>query len=133
MRLHVAPLVHLNLGVHMDPGPHAVPDLVVWMARLAGALAGSAISLGYLLPRRRREAFLRFGVGVAAGLVFGAPAGIHMVRFLDMRDEVTRLEMNLIGATLVSLCAWSSLGIVTRLLRHHGMSIAPDDNDRRLD
>ena len=108
-------------------------DLAVWAARLAGALAGSAISLGYLLPRRKREAYLRFGVGVATGLIFGAPAGIHLVRWLEMREEVTRLEVNLIGATLVSLCAWSTLGIITRLMRHHGLSTIPDDADRRND
>lgn len=120
------------MRVHVDPAAPA-SDLVVWAARMVGALAGSAISLAYLLPRRRREAFLRFGVGVAAGLVFGAPAGIHLVRWLDMRDEVTRLELNLIGATLVSLCAWSALGIATRVMRRHGFAITPDDRDRSID
>ena len=106
-------------------------DAIVWMARVAGALAGSAISLGYLLPRRKREAFLRFGTGVVAGLVFGAPVGIHLMRFMDMQGEITRIEMNLIGATLVSLCAWSALGIASRLMRRNGLSIIPDDEDRR--
>ena len=113
--------------------PPAPTDAIVWIARVAGALAGSAISLGYLLPRRKREAFLRFGTGVVAGLVFGAPVGIHLMRFLEMRDEITRIEMNLIGATLVSLCAWSTLGIATRLMRRNGLSIIPDDEDRRTD
>ena len=110
--------------------PAEVSDVMVWVARVAGALAGSAISLGYLLPRRKREAFLRFGVGVLTGLIFGAPAGVHFVRWFEVGDEVSRIEMNLIGATLVSLCAWSGLGIVTRLMRRNGLSIIPDDRDR---
>lgn len=113
--------------------PGAATDTVVWLARVIGALAGSAISLGYLLPRRKREAFLRFGVGVLTGLIFGAPAGIHFVRWFEMRDDVSRVEMNLIGATLVSLCAWSALGIASRLMRRNGLSIIPDDRDRRTD
>ena len=47
----------------------------LWAAKGAGAVAGSAISLAYLLPDGRRDAAVRFAVGVVCGLVFGGTAG----------------------------------------------------------
>lgn len=103
------------------------PETLVWIVRTIGALAGSAIALAYLLPRRKREAFLRFTVGFVSGLVFGAPAGLHLVRFLGVRDEVTRLEVNLMGAAAVSLTAWWVLGMAAKLMRQRGMPLSPDE------
>lgn len=50
----------------------------LWLAKTSGAIAGSAISIAYFLPAGRREAAIRFAVGVACGLVFGSTAGIKI-------------------------------------------------------
>ncbi len=50
----------------------------LWAAKGAGAVAGSAISLAYILPQGRREAAVRFAVGVVCGLVFGGTAGLKI-------------------------------------------------------
>ena len=58
----------------MEPAPL----LTLWGAKLAGAAAGSAISVAYLLPKSRREAATRFLIGLVTGVVFGAPAGLML-------------------------------------------------------
>jgi len=63
----------------------------VWSARVIGAVAGSAISLVYLLPKGRREAAVRFLTGVCCGMIFGGPAGLWIVRKLDVAaDRLSR-------------------------------------------
>jgi Family of unknown function (DUF6107) len=51
---------------------------LVWAAKGGGAVAGSAVSLAYVLPRGRREAAIRFAVGVICGFVFGGTAGLKI-------------------------------------------------------
>jgi hypothetical protein len=51
------------------------PAAAEWLAKTAGAFAGAAISLAWLLPKSRREAALRFLVSMTGGLVFGGTAG----------------------------------------------------------
>lgn len=92
----------------------------VWSARLVGALAGSAISLVYLLPKGRREAAIRFLTGVACGLIFGGPVGLWIVRKLDVAAELSPPEIMLAGATAASLSAWWGLGLMVRLIARYG-------------
>ena len=107
------------------------PEALLWIFRIVGALAGSAISLAYFLPRRKRDAFMRLVVGFVSGLVFGRPVGLHLSRWLDLRDDLPRLEINLIGAAVVSLTAWWVLGIVKRFIRSKGVELYPDEEDDR--
>ncbi|HEY6633602.1 MAG TPA: DUF6107 family protein, partial [Rhizobiaceae bacterium] len=44
-------------------------DAWLWAVKGAGAVAGSAVSLAYILPQGRRDAAARFAVGVVCGLV----------------------------------------------------------------
>jgi hypothetical protein len=44
-------------------------------AKAAGAIAGSAVSLAYMLPRDKSEAAIRFIVGIVCGLAFGGEPG----------------------------------------------------------
>lgn len=88
----------------------------LWLAKGAGAIAGSAISIAYLLPASRREAAVRFAVGVAAGLVFGGAAGAKVATELGIRDMLGPTELMLSGAAASSLCAWWAVGFVMRLL-----------------
>ncbi|MGF0536764.1 DUF6107 family protein [Agrobacterium sp. ES01] len=87
----------------------------LWTARLAGAVAGSAISLAYLLPHGRREAATRFLTGVACGLVFGGPTGIWLAARLDLAVTMGRGEVVLMGSAAASLCAWWALGALARI------------------
>ena len=48
-----------------------------WAAKGAGAVAGSAVSLAYVMPSGRREAAARFAAGVVMGLIFGAHGRIE--------------------------------------------------------
>jgi len=89
----------------------------LWAAKGAGAVAGSAISLAYILPSGRREAAIRFAVGIACGLVFGGAAGLKIVTELGIAEAIGPGETMLLGAAAASLCAWWALGFVMRALR----------------
>ena len=80
-------------------------------------MAGSAISLAYMLPAGRREAGIRFGVGVASGLVFGGTAGLKLAAELGIEDSIGPFEAMLTGSAAASLCAWWALGPIMRAFR----------------
>lgn len=88
----------------------------LWLAKGLGAVAGSAISIAYVLPSGRREAAIRFAVGVAAGLVFGGAAGIKIAAELGISGELGPVETMLMGSAAASLCAWWAVGLVIRTL-----------------
>ncbi|MBL0936183.1 DUF6107 family protein [Aliihoeflea sp. 2WW] len=87
----------------------------LWLAKFAGAIAGSAISVAYVLPRGRREAALRFTVGVVSGLIFGGAAGLKIASELDVGSALGAFEIMLMGSAAASLSAWWALGLVMRL------------------
>lgn len=86
----------------------------LWLAKGAGAVAGSAISLAYILPSGRREAAVRFAVGVVCGLVFGGTAGLKIAAELGIERQIGPTELMMMGAAAASLCAWWALGFVMR-------------------
>lgn len=87
---------------------------LVWFAKIAGAVAGSAVSLAYMLPNGKREAGIRFAVGIICGMVFGGAAGVKIAETLSLEALLGRAELMLMGATAASLAAWSVLGILKR-------------------
>lgn len=105
----------------------------IWAAKGAGAVAGSAISLAYMLPRGRREAAARFAVGVVSGLVFGGTAGVKISLALGVHGMIGQLEAMLMGSAAASLMAWWALGAAIRLLeRGYGADRRPaTDNHER--
>lgn len=111
----------------------AAPAL--WFAKLVGAVSGSLISIAYILPKGRREAVLRFAVGLVTGLVFGGPAGIKTADFLGLLEKISATEVALMGASLVSLSAWWALGVLQRLAEHWnvGQAIFSKFNSARKD
>ena len=86
----------------------------VWAAKGAGAVAGSAVSLAYMLPKGRREAVVRFVVGLICGLTFGGATGIKIATELEIGAELGEAELMLMGSAAASLAAWSALGILAR-------------------
>lgn len=86
----------------------------LWLAKGAGALAGSAISLAYILPRGRREAALRFVTGTVCGLIFGGTVGLKIATELGLRELIGTNETMLMGSAVASLTAWWALGFVMR-------------------
>ena len=86
----------------------------LWLAKGAGAVVGSAISLAYVLPTGRREAAVRFAVGVACGLVFGGVAGLKIATELGIAGVLGPGELLLMGSAAASLCAWWGLGLLMR-------------------
>lgn len=90
----------------------------IWVAKGAGAIAGSAISLAYMLPHGRREAAARFAVGVVSGLVFGGTAGLKIALMLGLEGILSELEMVLMGSAAASLLAWWVLGFVIKAMEH---------------
>ena len=86
------------------------------VAKGLGAVAGSAISIAYMLPSGRREAAIRFAVGVAAGLVFGGAAGVKIASELGISDKLGVIETMLMGSGAASLCAWWAVGLIARTL-----------------
>jgi hypothetical protein len=95
----------------------------VTSARLIGAVAGSAISLVYLLPKHRREAAVRFLTGVACGLIFGGPTGVWGATRLGLEGRLSPSEVMLAGATLASFTAWWGLGLLVRLTGRAGEKV----------
>jgi hypothetical protein len=89
----------------------------MWAVKAAGAIAGSAISLAYLLPHGRREAAARFAVGVVSGLVFGGTAGVKIAKELGIEELLGSRETMLMGAAAASLCAWWALGAIVRAMK----------------
>ena len=89
-----------------------------WGAKALGAAAGSAISVAYLLPRSRREAALRFAIGMVSGLVFGGAAGMKLGAWLGISEALGEAELMLTGSAAASLCAWWALGALGRLADH---------------
>lgn len=100
----------------------------LWTAKVAGAVAGSAISLAYVLPAGRREAGIRFGVGVACGLVFGGTAGVKIAAELGIQESLGAAEMLLMGSAAASLSAWWALGLLMRALKAGGRCRPGNDN-----
>lgn len=92
----------------------------LWAAKGAGAVAGSAISLAYMLPKGRREAAVRFAVGLVSGLVFGGAAGLKIAAELGIEDLLGTGETMLMGSAAASLCAWWAVGAVIRALERRG-------------
>jgi hypothetical protein len=86
----------------------------LWLAKALGAVAGSAISLAYILPQGRREAAARFAVGLVSGLVFGGAAGLKIAAELGIEGRIGPFETILVGAGAASLCAWWAVGFVMR-------------------
>lgn len=104
-----------------------LPDSVyLLVAKLFGAVAGSAVSIAYMLPAGRREAVLRFVIGVIAGLVFGAAAGLKIATELGIEENLSPFEMTLSGAAAASLCAWWGLGLISRLVGYGNGAMRPD-------
>lgn len=96
-------------------------------AKAAGAVAGSAVSLAYMLPRDKSEAAIRFIVGIVCGLAFGGLAGVKIASELDIRGQLGDGELMLMGAATASLAAWTALGIFARLTARIGESKSPQD------
>jgi len=90
------------------------PAASLWLTKLAGALAGAAISLAWLLPKGRREAAFRFLASVTAGLVFGSTAGLGVVTRLGIAGMLSPHEIVLMGSALASLSIWWAVGFVVR-------------------
>lgn len=91
-----------------------ISGLALWGAKLAGAAAGSAISVAYLLPKGRREAAVRFLIGIVTGIVFGAPAGLALADRLGFGEALSPVELAMMGSAAASLCAWWALGVLSR-------------------
>ena len=86
----------------------------VLLAKVLGAVLGSAISICYVLPSDKREAFIRFFVGASAGLIFGSATGLALADYLEISDRLTAVEISLSGSAAASLSAWWALGALQR-------------------
>lgn len=102
-----------------------LPETVwLWSAKIVGAILGSAISIAYILPKGRREAAIRFTVGVSIGFVFGPLAANQLSAYFMLNSALSKAEMFLMGSSLASLCAWGALGILHRLVQRAAVSSA---------
>ncbi len=104
----------------------------LWFAKILGALAGSLVSIAYILPRGRREAILRLIVGIAVGLIFGGIAGLKLADAMGLLEKMPAFEIALMGATFASACAWWGLGALQRLaLRWSGGTLRSSTKSAR--
>ncbi len=107
----------------------------IWSAKGVGAVAGSAISIAYMLPNGRREAALRFCVGVVTGVVFGTAAGLKIASLFDAEGLLSPIEISLMGATAASLFSWWGLGMMARLSAQYRQNTVGNNSEynRRTD
>ncbi|KXF78282.1 hypothetical protein ATN84_00295 [Paramesorhizobium deserti] len=98
----------------------------VLLAKAAGAVAGSAVSLAYMLPKGKQEAAIRFAVGIICGLVFGGAAGVKIAEELAIDGSLGKAELMLMGSAAASLAAWSALGIFNRFAERMKAAPLPD-------
>ncbi len=99
----------------------------IWLARALGAAAGSAISLAYILPQGRREAAVRFAVGLVSGVVFGGSVGLKISEEFGLGSALGHFELMLMGSATASLCAWWALGFVMRLFERSERKFKPSE------
>jgi hypothetical protein len=92
----------------------------IWLAKGAGAAAGSALSLVYMLPASRREATARFAAGLIAGLVFGGTVGVTIAGRLGVAAHLGEVETMLMGSAAASAAAWWALGAAARIFARTG-------------
>lgn len=98
------------------PNLGEVPEQVwIFIAKSIGAISGSAISIIYLLPANRREAFFRFVTGITFGMMFGTFVGMKLADQLGIYERLSKIEIALSGAAMASLCAWWGLGVMARI------------------
>jgi undecaprenyl pyrophosphate phosphatase UppP len=106
----------------------------LWAAKLCGAVAGSAISLAYILPAGRRDAAARFAVGVVCGMVFGGTAGLKIANELGIDRTISDAELLVMGSAVASLCAWWALGFIKRGLERISLRLfGPKRNGKDAD
>lgn len=86
----------------------------IWLAKITGAVSGSAVSLAYMLPKGRREAAVRFAVGLICGMIFGGAAGVKISEQLTLTSSLGQAELMLMGSAAASFAAWTALGIFKR-------------------
>ncbi|QPC87208.1 hypothetical protein GA830_11000 [Mesorhizobium sp. NBSH29] len=98
----------------------------IWAAKGVGAVAGSAVSLAYVLPHGRREAALRFFAGLVCGLVFGGAVGAKLAARLDIADQMGSGETMLMGSAVASLLAWWALGFFRHLFERGALPKGTD-------
>lgn len=91
-----------------------ISPVALMAMKVFGAVAGSAISVAYLLPTGRRDAAVRFMTGAVTGLVFGGPAGLMLADRLGLQLTLSSAEIALMGSATASLCAWGALGVLSR-------------------
>lgn len=95
-------------------------DPQIMAARIAGSVAGVAISLIYMLPKGRREAATRLVTGLVAGLVFGPATGLYGAEKLGLVATLSTPEIVLSGSAAISLTAWWVLGALKRMAERWG-------------
>lgn len=110
-----------------------MPGWEIWAAKFAGALAGSAISLAYILPKGKREAAARFMTGITAGIVFGLPVGLWLAENTGIADRLDPIEISLMGAAIASPSIWTALGIAMRIADHKFGLASKQKQDRNND
>lgn len=101
------------MSIFGQPGPFSEQQWI-WIAKIAGAISGSAVSLAYMLPKGRREAASRFAVGILCGMIFGGAAGVKIAEQLALGTSLGQAELMLMGSAAASFAAWTALGIFKR-------------------
>lgn len=109
------------------------PEAQLLIAKFAGAFTGAAISLVHILPKSKQEAAARFLTGLAAGVIFGLPVGFVLADHFDITQQLNRLEMAVMGASLASLSAWTVIGLCLRFLERRFSKKANINNDVEAD
>lgn len=112
---------------------HDLPEAAwLWLAKGLGAVLGSAVSIAYVLPKGRREAAIRFLVGVILGFTFGPTTGAKIAVYFGVEAQLSKFEIALMGATAASLCAWWGLGIIRNLLESRARNNAAPGSGKSL-
>lgn len=84
-------------------------DLIVMVAKAAGAFFGSLLALIYQPPKNRSEFWTRSIFSLISGALFGSP----LREFLKWAD---RIEMHVAAAALAAALSWWLMAALVRII-----------------
>lgn len=85
-------------------------DPLLW--KVAGAVAGTIISLAYIRPLNIRDAISRAVVSMTSGVVFG----FFVLEYFELSPTIEHI---IASSALAALLAWFIIGMAIRLIKSY--------------
>lgn len=90
------------------------------IARIAGSIAGTIVSLAFIPPRNKTEFACRASASAIVGYVFG----VYAIPYLQTIRELPTSDATLAATCFVAFAAWWILGYVLKIIRMRVRNVA---------